>query len=354
MDTINKHTPFKDKIYSANLCAEVTLPTKSYDSVADLYLPYQEGKGEIGLCSISGVIVSNVKSDEHYTKVCYLALKMIDICIHKSDYVFPNLEDTAKSRLNAGVGILGLAHLMAKKGLKYDTQDGRDFLHTLAETHMWHLLNASLRLGKELGNAPWMHKTLWPEGYLPLDTYEKRVDELVTVGNFRDWESLRAQIVANKGIRNSVVCCHMPGESSTIGAGTTNGPYPIRELNLVKTNDTSVNYWSAPEGTKLKNRYQLAWNVSTQDMIKVYSIMQKWCDQSISADLYVDLSTGNTVSSTDMINDYLSMVKYGMKTRYYVNSKTGKSISLSSGESALGKVEEQEQERGCASGVCTL
>jgi ribonucleoside-diphosphate reductase alpha chain len=213
MDTMNIHTPFKDKIYSSNLCQEINIPTAPYKTVEELYHPYQEGNGEIGLCSLAGVIVSNIESDEQYAEVAYYALKMIDVCIHKSNYVFKNLEDTAKARLSAGVGVLGLAHLMAKNNLKYSTLEGRNFIHTLFETHMWHLINASLKLGKELGNAPWIHKTKWPEGWLPIDTYEKKVDELVTVDYKRDWETLRKAIIENGGIRNSVVAAHMPGES---------------------------------------------------------------------------------------------------------------------------------------------
>jgi len=335
-DTMNQHTPFKETIYSSNLCAEIGLPTKPFGSVADLYKKkYEEGDGEIGLCSLAGVIVSNIENDEQYKEVAYYALKMIDVCIHKSDYIFPNLEHTAKSRLSAGVGILGLAHLMAKEGLTYDTQEGRNFIHELNETHAYHLINASLRLGKELGNAPWMHKTRWPEGWLPIDTYEKRVDELVTIGNKRDWEAVRAAIIANGGIRNSVLIAHMPGESSTIAAGTTNGPYPIRDLYIMKTNDTQVNHWAAPDGTKLKHRYQSAWDVSTSDMIKVYAIMQKWTDQAISADLFVKVQGDAKVSSSDMLKDYLDMVKYGMKTRYYVNSLTSAGIDLTKTENAV-------------------
>lgn len=362
MDTMNYHTPFKDKIYSLNLCCEVGLPTKSFKSVADLYKDYSEDSGEIGLCSIAGVIVSNIESDEQYADAAYYALKMIDVCIHKSDYVFKNLEDTAKSRLSAGVGILGLAHLMAKKNHKYDSQEGRDFIHELAETHSWHLINASLRLGKELGNAAWMNKTKWPEGWLPTDTYEKRVDELVTIENKRDWESLRSAIISNKGIRHSVTTCHMPGESSTLSSGTTNGPYPIREFSLMKTNDTLVNHFVAPDSTRLKNKYQLAWDISTTDMIKVYSILQKWCDQSISSDLFVKVQGDQKVSSSNMIQDYLDMVKYGMKSRYYVNSLTSKSVELNSTENAT-KIDISEEskfnedivdDRGCSSGACSL
>lgn len=347
-DAMNQHTPFLEPIFSSNLCAEIGLPTKAFKNVYELYRPYKEGDGEIGLCSLAGAIVSNIESDEQYAEVAYYGLKMIDVCIHKSDYVFPNLEHTAKSRLSAGVGILGMAHLMAKQGLTYDSLDGRNFIHELNETHMYHLIRASLRISKEKGVAPWMHKTKWPQGWLPIDTYAKKVDELVTVGLKRDWESLRAEIIANGGIRNSVLVAHMPGESSTIAAGTTNGPYPVRDLYIMKTNDTQVNHWAAPDGTRLKDRYQSAWDIKTSDMIKVYAIMQKFTDQAISADLFVKIQGDTKVSSSAMIQDYLDMVKYGMKTRYYVNSLTSEGVDLTKTENAVAATAFDDDEEGDA------
>lgn len=328
----DNHNFFANEILVHN-CAEIALPTKGYSSVKELYEPYQEGNGEIGLCNIGGVVVSNIESDDQYAEVAYYVLKMIDYGIHYSDYVFQNLSDTAKSRLSAGVGILGLAHLMAKKNKKYSTQDGKDFIHELCETHMWHLVNASLKLGKEKGNAPWMHKTKWPEGWLPIDTYNKKVDELVTIENKRDWESLRQQIIENGGIRNSVLSAIMPGESSSISSGTTNGPYPIRDYDLVKTNETMVIHYVAPESSILRDRYEIAWNIPSEDLIDCYAIMQKWTDQAISCDLYRSVQGDEKVGSSEMIKLYLRMAKYGVKTRYYINSKTAKGIDLNeSGE----------------------
>lgn len=360
-DTLNWHTPFYGKIYSSNLCQEIAEPTTPFKTVADLYKDkYEEGDGEIALCNIAGIIVSNIESDEQYAEVAYYSLKMIDKTVHMTEYAFPALAHTAKARMNAGVGILGMAHLMAKKNMSYKTQDGLNFIHELAETHYWHLLNASLRLGKELGNAPWMSKTKWPEGWLPLDTYERRVDELVTVENKRDWAGLRQQIIDNKGIRNSVICTHMPGESSTIAAGTVNSIYPIREFSLMKTNDTLVNHWVAPESTKLKHKYEMAWDISTTEMIRVYAIIQKWTDQGISADLFVKVQGDQKVSSSSIVQDYLDMVKYGMKSRYYVNSLTGGGVDLKSTENAIAQDELNQEDdpqpdvRGCDSGVCSL
>lgn len=327
----DNHNFFANGILVHN-CAEIALPTKGYDSVKELYESYQEGNGEIGLCNIGGIIVSNVENDDQYADVAYYVLKMIDFGIHYSDYVFKNLEDTAKSRLSAGVGILGLAHLMAKKNKKYSTQDGKDFIHEVCETHSWHLINASLRLGKERGNAPWMHKTKWPEGWLPIDTYNKKVDNLVSAGNKRDWESLRKRIIENGGIRNSVCIAHMPGESSSLGSGTTNGPYPIRDYDLVKTNETMVLNYVAPDSTVLKDKYEIAWEIPSEDLIDCYAIMQKWTDQAISCDLYRKVQGDEKVGSSEMIKLYLRMAKYGVKTRYYINSKTAKGIDLNATE----------------------
>jgi ribonucleoside-diphosphate reductase alpha chain len=350
-DNMNIHTPFKETIYSSNLCQEIGIPTKPFKSVEELYKPYEDGNGEIGLCSLAGVVVSNIENDEQYAEVAYYALKMIDVCIHKSNYIFKNLEDTAKSRLSAGVGMMGLAHLMAKNNVKYSSQEGRDFIHELFETHMWHLCNASLKLGQELGNAPWINKTLWPEGWLPIDTYEKRVDELVTIENKRDWELLRLKIINNGGIRNSVLAAFMPGESSSLSAGTTNSVYPIRDYSLVKTNDTMYINYVSPDSTKLKDKYELSWDVNSIDLIKCYAIMQKWTDQGISLDLYRKIQGADKVGTSEMIDIYLNLVKYGLKSRYYQNSLTAKGIG--SGADTIEEIiedviEDQNSCEGCS------
>lgn len=329
LTAINQHTPFLEPIYSSNLCQEIALPTRPFKSVQDLYRPYREGDGEIALCNLAGILVANIHSDEEYADAAYRALKMIDEGIHKSDYPFPALADTAKARMSAGVGIIGLAHLMALKGLSYTSQEGLNFIHELAETHYWHLLNASLRLGQERGNAPWMHKTRWPEGWLPIDTYEKRVDGLVTVGNKRDWEGLRKKIIANGGIRNSVLVAHMPGESSSIASGSTNGVYPIRDFWLNKTNDTLSIDYVVPGSTDLRDQYQIVWDINPIDLVHVYAVLQKWTDQAISADIYHKLQGDATIGTKEMLNIFFEIVKYGVKSRYYVNNLTSKNKTAS-------------------------
>lgn len=329
-DEMNRHTPFKEKIYSSNLCQEIALVTKGYDDMRDLYSTEDHGRGEVAMCSLGAIVVPNIESDEQYEEVAYYSLLMIDKCIHLAHYELPHIGVTAKARLNAGVGIIGLAHYLAKNKLSYSSEEGKIAIHELAEKHMYMLIKSSLKLGQELGNAPWIHKTKWPDGWLPIDTYKKAVDSIADFKLNYDWEELRRQIISNGGLRNSVVCAHMPTESSANASGTTNGLYPIRDLTLIKTDNSRVSYWAAPEGDRLSKWYDLAWNVPTKDMIECYAIIQKFTDQAISADLYRKVIGDETVTSKEMLSDYFYMVKMGLKTRYYVNSKTSEGTELNS------------------------
>lgn len=304
----------------AGNCLEINLPTKGYNNAGDLYKEEDVG-GEVALCSLAGICVDKV-SEEEYEDVMYYALLMIDRCIHLSHYELPNVGYTAKRRLNAGVGILGLAHHLAKNGLKYTTQEGKEEINKIAERHMYYAIRASLRLGKELGNAPWINKTKWVDGWLPIDTYNKFVDNVVSNKLQYDWEALRKEVVDNGGIRNSALVAHFPSESSSKAANTTSSLYPIRELNMQRSDATTSIYWSAPDSDRLKDAYESAWNIPWKDMVDVYAIVQKYTDQGISADLWANISGDVRVSSAEMIQQYLYIVNSGIKSRYYVNFRT--------------------------------
>lgn len=149
--------------------------------------------------------------------------------------------------------------------------------------------------------------------------------------------------------------------NSSISGGTTNGIYPIRELYMNKTNETlSLNY-VVPDSTKLKDKYESAWDISSDDLIDCYSVIQKWTDQAISADLYRVLQGDDKVSSTEMLKGYFRRYKYGLKQRYYQNSKTTKGINLNASEldkamdDVVGSIDaEQDDQMGCSSGGCSL
>ena len=358
-DEANRHTPFKDPIHSSNLCVEIMLPTMAYQSVIDLYSTEDHGRGEVAMCSLGGLVPSNIKNDTMYRSAAYYVLKMIDKCIHKSYYPLPHVAMTAKARMSAGVGIVGLAHYLAQRGLKYSSQEGRDEIHRVAERHAFILIEQSLKISKERGVAPWMHKTKWPEGWLPIDTYKKTIDKVVTVGLQYDWENLRKKIIENGGIGHSVLIAHMPTESSSKAVGMPNSVLPVRSLSMLKTDGSNAVDWVAKDSDLLGDHYENAYAIESEALLMNYGIIQKFTDQGLSADQYSDRRTDQNVYTSWMVQNYVDMFRYGLKSAYYQNSNVSSQKPLivddqSEGELLHDALALAEDERGCGSGGCTL
>lgn len=147
--------------------------------------------------------------------------------------------------------------------------------------------------------------------------------------------------------------------NSSKSCSTTNGIYPIRALSLVKTDGETSSRWVAPEATKLADKYEIAWDISNEDHIKTYGIFNYWLDQTISADLYADRSVNKEVKMLDLIKEVALMVKYGVPTRYYYNSKTesDSAVAFTKTNLAAKQAEEDdgfEEGDSCGSGGCTL
>jgi hypothetical protein len=129
--------------------------------------------------------------------------------------------------------LIGIAYDLAKAGHRFDSKEGLQMAHYIAERHAYHLIKASIKLGRERGNAAWMHKTRWPEGWLPVDTYNENVDEGMDFIYHFDWEELRGELIANKGMRFSALCSHMPTESCLVSdtrVQTREGSMSLREI----------------------------------------------------------------------------------------------------------------------------
>ena len=83
----------------------------------------------------------------------------------------------------------------------------------------------------------------------------------------------------------------------------------------------------------------------------------------------MDRSQDITVKTSDMMNQLRVMVKYGVKTRYYQNSyvSSKQRTASTAAQQAVNQVlanategvefigiEDEDQERGCAGGACTI
>lgn len=339
----NSHTAYIDPIVSSNLCNEIYLPTKPFKHRKELDKNYyEEGDGWVQTCNLAAINLNKNYSDEEYETLSYWALRIIDYVIDNTSYAMPQIGVTTKNWRSAGVSVINLAHHLAKNSFNYTSVESKKHIHNLFERHEYMLLRASLKISKERGNAPWINKTKYPQGYLPIDDYNKNVDTIADFEYLYDWETLRQEIIDNKGIAHTALSTAVPSESSSILSNSTNGLYPVRDRVTIKTGTNTKNITIPPEYGTL--RYQFAYDIPTIDLIHVYAIAQKFISQGISADYYFDLTRERDNSIKNLFNLLLARNFFGTKGKYYSNFRTQDEFAGNY----------MDDEVGCGSGSCTI
>ena len=315
IDHCNSHSSFMDKVSMSNLCQEITLPTKPIQHIDD-------PNGEIALCILSAINIGKIKNNEDLEVLCDLAVRSLDELIDFQGYPVRAAEIATRARRSLGVGYIGLAHYLAKHGVKYDDPSAWQLVHDLTESFQYYLIKATTLLAREKGACEYSHRTKYGQGILPIDTYKKDVDELVPNNLKYDWEALREE-VKKYGVRNSTLSAQMPSESSSVVSNATNGIEPPRGYLSVKKSKKGPLKQIVPQFGTLKNNYTLLWDMpSNRGYINIVAVMQKFFDQAISGNWSYNPENypNNEVPVSVMAQDLLTCWKYGWKTAYYQNT----------------------------------
>jgi len=320
IDHCNSHSSFLDKVNMSNLCQEITLPTDPIHHIDD------EG-GEIALCILSAINVGKITQLDQMDELCDLAVRALEELIDYMQYPVDAAKRSTLARRSLGIGYIGLAHYLAKNGVKYDDPKAWKLVHDLTESFQYHLLKASNELAKERGACEGFRHTKYSNGVLPIDTYKKEVDKLVENKLNYDWHSLRTSIL-HHGLRHSTLSAQMPSESSSVVSNATNGIEPPRDFLSVKKSKKGPLKQIVPGYPHLKNNYTLLWDMKDNSgYIKVTAVIQKFFDQAISGNWSYNPQNypNNEVPMSVMTKDLIETYKYGWKTSYYQNTYDAKS-----------------------------
>jgi len=315
IDHCNSHSSFLDKVEMSNLCQEITLPTKPLQHIDDPH-------GEIALCILSAINVGKLRDLSELEVLCDLSVRSLDELIDFQGYPVKAAEIATKARRSLGIGYIGLAHYLAKNGVSYSDKKAWELTHDLTEAFQYYLIQSTVNLAKEKGACEYSNRTKYGNGILPIDTYKKDVDELVSNDLKYDWESLRA-LVLEHGVRNSTLSAQMPSESSSVVSNATNGIEPPRGYLSIKKSKKGPLKQIVPQYASLKNNYTLLWEMKDNSgYISIVAVMQKFFDQAISGNWSYNPEnySDNEVPVSVMAQDFLTTYKYGWKTSYYQNT----------------------------------
>jgi len=212
------------------------------------------------------------------------------------------------------------------------------------EHFQYYLLTASNNLAKERGRCEKFDSTKYAKGLLPIDTYKKKVDELVKRKLSLDWKFLRESIKQH-GLRHSTLSCCMPCESSSVIQCSTNGVEPIRSLVTFKMSKMGKLPVLAPGIGKYDSNYDFAFNFKDNyGLINVNAVIQKYIDMAISTNIYYNYShyENNILPDSKVMKELMYAYSVGLISLYYNNTDDGDKEQLIN------------KEQDCSSGACKL
>lgn len=308
---------YVERIVCSNPCAEYLAGTINATD------PSQYG----GACNLGSLFLHNFVKNP-FTKQAHLdtealrdtisiAVRMLDDIIDVNKFPDKIYENYQKGMRTIGIGITGLADMLAMLGMKYDSQKARDYVESLMRMISNAEYYASVQLAKE-------------KGCFPLCEPDKHVD-----GSYVNYVLEHDVIdeMSEYGIRNAKIQAVAPcGTISMVfGNNCSSGIEPIfslsydrkvkiggqddKDVKIVKMMDYAYYLYH-----KLKDNgkqldfdehdiFPTALNMSVDDHVAMLAIISKYTDMSVSKTINVP-----TEASFDEVKDiYMQCWKLGVK-----------------------------------------
>ena len=318
-DNANNRNPawYVERIVCSNPCAEYLAGTINATD------PSQYG----GACNLGSLFLHNFVKNP-FTKQAHLdtdalrdtisiAVRMLDDIIDVNKFPDKIYENYQKGMRTIGIGITGLADMLAMLGMKYDSQEARDYVESLMQMITNAEYYASIQLAKEKGCFPLCE----PDKHVD-STYVKSVLEHDVIDEMSEY-----------GIRNAKIQAVAPcGTISMVfGNNCSSGIEPIfslsydrkvkiggqddKDVKIVKMMDYAYYLYHKlkDEGKQLDfdehDIFPTALNMSVDDHVAMLAIISKYTDMSVSKTINVP-----TEASFDEVKDiYIQCWEKGIK-----------------------------------------
>jgi ribonucleoside-diphosphate reductase alpha chain len=158
---------------------------------------------------------------QRYEETIRKTTRFLDNVIDVNQYPVPEIDKASKDSRRIGLGVMGVADLLYKLRIPYNSKEGYDFQLKLAEALTYYSMEESVALAKSRGEFPLCSKTEYPEGKIPVSGYYEKPKEQ----QYHDWDSLIAK-VQKYGIRNVHVTTVAPTGTLSMLADCSNGMEP--------------------------------------------------------------------------------------------------------------------------------
>jgi len=317
IDNVADQGPFDtavQTIYQTNLCTEIMLPTRSFETVDD-------PNGRIALCTLGSMNWGSFRNPEDIKRPAVVLHRALHNLLQYQDFLSIHSELHNKEFEPLGIGVTNLAYWHAKKKLKYGEADALAEVKRWIEHQAYYLTEASVKLAKEKGACLESSSTWYGRGVFPWERRAEGVNELTdfTPSADLDWEGLRTDM-KQYGIRNATLMAIAPVESSSVVINSTNGVNLAKQLIIIKESKAGAFAQVAPEYRRLKKNYQLLWDQpDCINYLKTVAVLQAYVDQGISTDTFYSPKyfPEGKIPATLIAKNLMLASRWGCKSFYY-------------------------------------
>ena len=334
-DAVNRANPngHEGVIYCSNLCTEIAQNTSSIEEVTrevvtedgDTVVVTTTRPGDFVVCNLASLSLGRlpVEDDETMGRVIETAVRALDNVIDLNFYALPYARITNHRYRSIGLGVSGYHHMLARRGISWESEEHLAFADEVFERINYHAIRASERLAEERGAYGLFEGSDWQtgayfakRGYCSLSGGDAEVRE-GAMGSER-WGEL-AEAVARNGVRNAYLLAIAPTSSTSILSGTTPGIDPIMRKFFLEEKKGSMLPRVAPElSPRTYWYYKPAHYIEQAWSVRAAGVRQRHIDQAQSMNLYIT----NDYTLRQVLNLYLEAWRRGVKTIYYVRSKS--------------------------------
>lgn len=330
-------------IHMSNLCTEICLP---------------QDRDNIAVCNLASVnLATHVNNKEvNWQKLeesVRMAVRLLDNLVDINTLLLPEARKSDSENRAVGLGVMGVADVFEKLGLPYDSTHAYNFADRVFEFVSYMAIDESANLAQKRGVYKNFPGSEWSKGKVPIDSITTLENDrgmelkLDKTSHHRglDWDVLRTKV--KSGMRNATLMAVAPNANIGLLAGTVpgmdarfsqvfsrnkfSGKYLDINHNLVR-DLKNMGIWDEVRDKIIEKQgdislieeipvhirqvYKTSFTNSPYAYIEVAARAQKWFDQAISRNIYLE-----TRDIDETMQIYTMAWEKGLKSTYYLHMK---------------------------------
>ena len=319
-DAVNRANPNNHRgiIYCSNLCTEIAQNMSAIETVSteirtedgDMVVVKTVRPGDFVVCNLASLSLGHLplEDEQQMKEKVATVVRALDNVIDLKFYPIPFAQITNHHYRSIGLGVSGYHHALAIRGIRWESEEHLSFMDKIFERINYAAIEASAELAKEKGRYDYFEGSDWQTGaYFTKRNYDSPA-----------WKALAAKVAAS-GMRNAYLLAIAPTSSTSIIARTTAGTDPVMKRFFLEEKKGAMLPRVAPSlSDKTFWLYKGAYLTDQQWSIRAAGVRQLHIDQAQSLNLYIT----NEFTMRQVLNLYLLAWECGVKTVYYVRSKS--------------------------------